>query len=331
MTSQSDYSALIPDLILDALESVGLYAESGLLALNSYENRVYQFLGEDGEGQRGRWVVKFYRPGRWSDAQILEEHAFTEQLLEAEIPVVAPAQLAGQTLHNFKGYRFALFPSVGGRQFEVDNLDQLEAVGRFIGRLHSVSQRESFEHRPAIDVETYVDYPRSILKEGNWLPADLELPFFTIWDQIREHLAEVDWQGYQPIRLHGDFHPGNILWRDGPSFVDLDDCRSGPAIQDLWMMLNGSEAEQRMQFETLVEAYEECATLDYRELKLIEPLRALRMMHYMGWLAKRWDDPAFPHHFPWFGQARYWEEQILALKEQLAALQNPVRLIGQPH
>ncbi len=319
MNDDFSFSGLGPDLILDAIESTGIRVESGLLALNSYENRVYQFVAED----RARYVVKFYRPARWSNAQILEEHEFAAQLAEAEIPMVAPLILMGKTLHEYQGYRFVLFPSVGGRQFENDNLEQLEWMGRFIGRIHKVAASQPFKHRPAIDTDSYLHQPLALLRRGNLVPAHLTSAFFTIADMVAEKAA-ADYQVGELIRLHGDCHPGNILWRDGPSFVDLDDSRSGPAIQDLWMMLSGDRQDRLLQLDVLLEAYEEFCVFDTKQLALIEPLRAMRMIHHMGWLATRWDDPAFPRAFPWFGSDKYWEQQILSLKEQMSALQEPV-------
>ncbi len=313
-----NFAELSPDLILDAIESLGIRVDSGLLALNSYENRVYQFIAED----RARYVVKFYRPQRWSVEQLTEEHHFALELAEHEIPIVAPSHYRSQTLHQHQGYHFALYPSVGGRQFEVDNLDQLEWMGRFIGRIHAVAKNAPFQHRPTFCIQEHLIEPVAVLQENRIVPSQLEEAFFVILNQV----VELTKQRYSPtkiIRLHGDCHPGNILWRDGPTFVDLDDCRMGPAIQDLWMMLSGDHQQQRIQLDTLIEAYEEFADFDSAELALIEPLRAMRMVHYMAWLAKRWQDPAFPQAFPWFADEKYWEQQILALKEQFSALQEP--------
>jgi Ser/Thr protein kinase RdoA (MazF antagonist) len=315
-----DFSGLGPDLILDAIESLEIRVESGLLALNSYENRVYQFMAED----KRRYVVKFYRPQRWTELQINEEHQFSLELASHEIPVVAPLMSNGRTLHDYKGYYFALFPSVGARQFEVDNLEQLEWMGRFIGRIHSVSKSAKFEHRPTLTVEEFLIEPLSQLKNNELIPDYLHSSFFAILEPVVKKASEL----YRAtptdnIRLHGDCHPGNILWRDGPTFVDLDDCRNGPAIQDLWMMLSGDRQQQTLQLDTLIKAYQEFAEFDKEQLKLIEPLRAIRMVHYMAWLNKRWQDPAFPQAFPWFADGKYWEQQILALKEQLSALQEP--------
>lgn len=336
LVSDFSFEDLTPEIILDAIESLGIYVTSGLLALNSYENRVYQFTTEE----HGRLVAKFYRPERWTNQQIQEEHDFAFELQSHELPMVAPskfdrseqrvknAALAdSSSLFIYKGYRFALFPSVGGRQFEVDNLDQLESMGRLIGRIHATSAKKPFVYRFSINVPEYLEQPIAELKQSVLVPQHLHTPFFTIIEMVAEKAAAQYHSAIgdiTPIRLHGDCHPGNILWRDGPMFVDLDDCRSGPAIQDLWMMLAGDYQQQQIQLETLIEAYEEFNQFNNAELALIEPLRAMRMVHYMAWLSKRWSDPAFPRAFPWFGEDRYWENQILALKEQMSALQQPI-------
>lgn len=326
MSDDFSFSSLTPDLILDAIESLGIYPQSGLIALNSYENRVYQFVADDNK----RYVVKFYRPQRWTDEQIIEEHEFAQQLADAEVPMVAPMLIEGKSLHHFGGYRFTLYPSVGGRSFENDNLDHLEWMGRFIGRIHQVGQQQKFQHRPQISCQEYLFDAQKILLNSELMPTSIELPFKTIVEQLVERCAaQYQAQNYQNIRLHGDCHAGNILWRDGPFFVDLDDARSGPAVQDIWMMLSGDRNQQMLQLETMIEGYEEFCPFDTRELKLIEPLRAMRMLHYMGWIAKRWADPAFQHSFSWFAEQRYWEQQILAFKEQLAALnEEPLRLMS---
>ncbi|NMH60386.1 serine/threonine protein kinase [Alteromonas ponticola] len=313
-----DFSGLDPDTILNALESVGIYPRTGLLALNSYENRVYQFQDDDGR----RLVTKFYRPQRWTDDAIKEEHAFALELAGADIPVVAPMAFDGRTLLHHEHFRFSVFPSVGGRQFEADNLDQLEWMGRFIGRIHQVAKASNFAHRPRISVADYLDIPRAALSVSELVPHNLQTALFAILDPIIDTVKR-QYTTNGEIRLHGDCHAGNILWRDGPTFVDLDDCRSGPAIQDLWMMLSGDRNQQQLQLETLVEAYEEFSEFNPTELNLIEPLRAMRMIHYMAWLSNRWQDPAFPRAFPWFAEQKYWEGQILALKEQLSALNEP--------
>ena len=322
--SKFSFEGLTPDLILDAIESVGIYAESGLLALNSYENRVYQFKAEDGL----RYVVKFYRPERWSKAQIQEEHDFAFELAEAEVPVVAPIKHNGESLFEHQGYVFVLFPSVGGRQFEVDNLDQLDVMGRLIGRMHQVAKSKAFEHRPTFSCEEYLHTAKVHLQKSNLVPMGISTAFYTILDLVIEQ-AQAQYKNVQGIRLHGDCHAGNILWAgEALMFVDLDDARQGPAIQDLWMMLSGDRQTQLLQLDTLVNAYEEFCDFDHTQLKLIEPLRAMRIIHYMGWVAKRWSDPAFVRNFSWFAEDKYWEQQILALKEQFAALQEaPLKLL----
>jgi Ser/Thr protein kinase RdoA (MazF antagonist) len=317
--SDFSFAGLNPDLILDAIESVDIRASSGLLALNSYENRVYQFLAEDNK----RYVAKFYRPQRWTEEQIQEEHDFSIELMGAEIPIVAPLVINGASLHHYSDYRFALFPSAGGRQFEVDNLEQLEWMGRFIGRMHRVAQAKPFKHRPEISTSSYLDTPKEVLLTGSLVPQHLQTAFHTILDMVINETKQKLSNNYSSIRLHADLHPGNILWRDGPTIVDLDDCRMGPAVQDLWMMLSGDKQQQFIQLDTLVEAYDEFHEFDTNELSLIEPLRAMRMVHYMAWLSQRWEDPAFPQAFPWFAEDKYWENQILALKEQFSALQEP--------
>ncbi|GLQ71923.1 serine/threonine protein kinase [Vibrio penaeicida] len=321
-----NFEALTPDFMWYALESIGVRAESGLLALNSYENRVYQFADED----KRRYVVKFYRPSRWSKAQIQEEHDFALELLEQDIPLAPPLVINGQTLHEYNGYLFTLFDSVGGRQFEVDNDEQLEWVGRFMGRIHKVAQSKTFQHRPTLGFEEYLYQPRALLQQSNLIPMHLEKSFFNDLDMLIERIESHWVSGAAIQRLHGDCHPGNILWRDGPMFVDLDDARNGPAVQDLWMLLNGERHDKLAQLDIILEGYEEFCNFNHNELKLIEPLRGLRMVHYMAWLAKRWQDPAFPVAFPWFSDAKYWEGQVLAFKEQLAALEEaPLTLTPQ--
>lgn len=319
-----NFDGLTPDFMWYALESIGVRAESGMLPLNSYENRVYQFVDED----RQRLVVKFYRPQRWTVEQLQEEHDFTHELVQFEVPVCAPLIINGQSIHHYQGYYFALFPSVGGRQFEVDNLEQLEWVGRYMGRIHSIGANRLFAHRPTIGLDEYLYQPRKLLQSSSFIPSHLENAFFNDLDMLIANI-EQHWQQTSTIRLHGDCHPGNILWRDGPMFVDLDDARNGPAIQDLWMLLNGDRADKLMQLDILLEGYQEFFSLPSEQLKLIEPLRGLRMVHYMAWLAKRWNDPAFPQAFPWFADGKYWEGQVLGFKEQIAAI-NEKPLSFQP-
>jgi len=322
MQSNADYALLTPDFMLDAIESLDIFPSSGLLPLNSYENRVYQFSCDDNK----RYVIKFYRPARWSMAQINEEHAFSIELAQQEIPVVAPLHINGQTLQQYQGFYFALFPCQGGRQFEVDNLDHLEWVGRFIGRIHQVGKQQKFAQRIDLTAQSFLIEPYQHLSQYEGIPDYLRLPFNT----VLEHIVELTQQKLaavgevQQLRIFGDCHPGNILWTDhGPHFVDLDDSVNGPAVQDLWMMLNGDRPTQTLQLDVLLEGYNEFCDFDSRELALIEPLRAMRIVNYMHWLAKRWDDPAFPHNFPWFNTPQYWEQQVLTLKEQIAILQEP--------
>ena len=327
--SEFTFAELNPDLILDAIESQGIYPESGLLPLNSYENRVYQFRADDGQ----RYVAKFYRPARWSLAQLQEEHDFALYLAEKEIPVVPPMVRDGQSLFTHADYRFCLYPSVGGRMFELDNLDQLEWLGRLLGRMHKASGTQKFEHRDSVAFEQELKLARQELNLCPLIPDYLSKTFFHDLDLLIETtLAHSQYQ-YQTIRLHGDCHAGNLLWQsfeshDDAILVDLDDCLNGPAIQDLWMMLNGDRQQQLLQLDTLVSAYEEFNELDYGEFQLIESLRARRMINYMAWLAKRWQDPAFPRNFSWVATDKYWEQQVLAMKEQLSALQQPVLKLG---
>ena len=314
------YDRLTPDVILDAIESIGFLADGRMFALNSYENRVYQIGIEEGKPL----IAKFYRPGRWSDAQILEEHAFTQELAEREIPVVPPLMIAGKSLFEFAGYRFSLSPRRGGRAPELDNADVLEWMGRFLGRIHAVGAISAFAHRPVIDIAGFGEQPRDWLLQHDFIPKDLREAWLSVVNQalagVRGCYAHAG--ATQNIRLHGDCHAGNVLYTDeGPHFVDFDDCRSGPAMQDLWMLLSGSREEMTTQLRDVLEGYEEFAHFDRRELYLLEALRTLRLIHYSAWLAQRWDDPAFPLAFPWFNTQRYWQDRILELREQVAAME----------
>jgi len=317
--SAFNFQALSPDLILDALEDLGLIVDSGLTALNSYENRVYQFLDE----QRKRYVVKFYRPERWSALQINEEHKFSYDLSAAEIPAVAPLNIQGNTLHHYQGYMFTVFPSVGGRQYEMDNMDQLEWVGRFLGRIHQVGSEHLFVERPTMSLDEYLTEPRAVLTNSELLPAGQKDAFLRVTDNLISKVKEYWHTDWQPLRLHGDCHPGNILWRDGPLFVDLDDARNGPAVQDLWMLLHGERSEQLIQLDILLEAYGEFSDFDAKQLALIEPLRAMRMVYYLAWITRRWQDPAFPKSFPWMKDEDFWLKQSAAFAEQIKNLQAP--------
>jgi len=313
------YANLDPSLILDAIESIGYHCSGGLLALNSYENRVYQVGIEDD----APLIAKFYRPHRWSDAAILEEHEFSTELLQHEIPVVAPINIAGKTLHHYRDYRFSVFPRKGGRALELDNIEQLEWMGRFIARIHAVGAIKPFAHRPTLDAKTHGYTPYHFLIKHNFIPDSLQ----KFYSQTVEALLEKIEQRFQQaspityIRLHGDFHAGNILWNDtGPQIVDLDDSLMGPAIQDIWMLLSGNEEQRRFQLNRILDGY--CEFYDYnpREIHLIEALRSLRMIQYAAWLAVRWEDPAFPRSFPWFNTLHYWQEHINHLNDQLIML-----------
>ncbi len=314
------YSRLTPDVVLNALESAGLHCDGALLALNSYENRVYQ-IGLEGAAPV---VAKFYRPQRWSNAAILEEHVFAQELQEREIPVVAPLALAdGNTLHESHGFRFAVFPRRGGRAPELDRPDTLQWLGRFLGRIHAVGALRPFAARPSLDIAGFGEASRDYLLEHRFLPDDL----LEAWQSVAAQALDGVRRCYEragpvaALRLHGDCHAGNVLWTDaGPHFVDFDDCRMGPAVQDLWMLLSGERAEMTRQLGDVLAGYEDFCDFDARELHLVEALRTLRLLHYSAWLARRWDDPAFPAAFPWFNTQRYWQDRILELREQVALM-----------
>jgi Ser/Thr protein kinase RdoA (MazF antagonist) len=317
--NETPYYRLDPDTVIAAIESVGLICDGRQLALNSYENRVYQV----GIEEQTPVVAKFYRPGRWSDEQILEEHGFSLELADAEIPLIAPSQINGRTLHEYDGFRFAVFPRRGGHAPELDDRETLQWLGRFMGRIHAVGSRLPFEYRPALTAQQFGHDSIATVLDGNWLPPHLELAFRSLGVDLMQTVeACLQRAGnVRNIRLHGDCHPGNILWRDGPFFVDLDDCRSGPAVQDLWMLLSGEQHEMAVQMKDVLDGYRQFYDFDLRELQLIEPLRTLRMLHHAAWLARRWEDPAFPIAFPWFGEPRYWEDLVLSLREQLGRMQ----------
>jgi Ser/Thr protein kinase RdoA (MazF antagonist) len=317
--SEFTFASLTPELIIDGLEAAGFFVASGLLALNSYENRVYQFSNDEGE----KFVTKFYRPNRWRKEQIVEELNFACELADNELPVVAPLVRDGTVLFSHGGFYFAVFPCRGGRIFEVDNLDQLEWMGRFVGRIHAIGAKQPFASRPSFNTDEFLVQACAQISASNFVPRSLDKAFFTVLEQACT-LATDFYQPTNVIRLHGDCHAGNILWTDaGPHFVDLDDCRMGPAVQDLWMMLSGDRQQQLLQLDTMLSGYEEFFTFESKQLALIESLRTMRLVNYMAWLAKRWQDPAFPRNFPWFNTEKYWEQQILILKEQLSALQEP--------
>ncbi len=321
------YADLTPAAVLNAIDALGLRTSGQLLALNSYENRVFQVGLEDDTPGVGRFVVaKFYRPARWTDAQILEEHAFTAELAEREVPAVPPLSFAGATLHHVGGHRVALFARRGGRAPELSRRDVREWLGRFIGRIHAVGAARPYVHRPAIDIERYGREPGAWLLEHGWLPDELRESYRAVLAQALEGVATCYERAgaVRPLRLHGDCHEGNVLWTDaGPHFVDFDDSRMGPAVQDLWMLLSGSREEMQAQLADLLAGYERFREFDRRELHLVEALRTLRLIHYAAWIARRWQDPAFPAAFPWFGTQRYWQDRILELREQVGALAEP--------
>ncbi len=322
MTSDTAYADLSPGSVLDAIDSLGLRCDGTLLQLNSFENRVFQIRLEDGSLR----IAKFYRPGRWSDAAIGEEHAFTLELAAHDIPVVPPLVINGHTLHHAAGHRFALFSRQGGRTPEIEQEQTLEWLGRFLGRLHAVGARTAYQVRPALDIETFGVAPRQLLLAGGWLPEDLRAAWSGITDAALDAVRDAYARAgrVRLLRLHGDCHPGNLLWtEDGPHLVDFDDSRSGPAIQDLWMLLSGDAPDMRRQFAALLRGYTLFHPFDAREIHLIEALRTLRLIHHSAWIASRWTDPAFPAAFPWFGSARYWQDRILELREQVALMQEP--------
>jgi Ser/Thr protein kinase RdoA (MazF antagonist) len=322
MSAPAPYAGLTPETVLDALEGAGLRGDGRLLALNSYENRVYQVWLEDGTSV----VAKFYRPARWSDAQILEEHAFVTELAEREIPAVPPLAPNGRTLSEHAGFRFAVFPRRGGRSPELERRDTLEWIGRFIGRIHAVGAVRPFAARPALDAETFGREPRDWLLAHDCVPPDLREAWQSTVDLALQGVAHCyERAGRLPVlRLHGDCHAGNILWTDqGPHFVDFDDARTGPAVQDLWMLLSGERAAMTQQLGWVLAGYEQFRAFDARELHLLEALRTLRLVHYSAWIARRWDDPAFPAAFTWFGTHRYWQDRILEMREQSALMDEP--------
>jgi Ser/Thr protein kinase RdoA (MazF antagonist) len=309
------YAALTPEVVLDAIDALGLRTDGRLLALSSYENRVYQVWLEEEPAV----VAKFYRPGRWSDAQIDEEHAFAHELAGREIPVVAPTHSS-----TFSGFRLAVYPRRGGRTPEFGEPKVLEWIGRFMGRIHAVGSSRKFVHREALTPQSFGHDPRAYLLTTPFIPAELLEPWKAITQQALE-LVDACYEragAFRTIRLHGDCHPGNILWtEDGPHFVDLDDARMGPAMQDLWMLLSGDRAAMSLQLKSVLSGYEQFMEFDRNQLNLLEPLRTLRLIHYSGWIARRWDDPAFPAAFPWFSTQRFWQDKILELREQIALMQ----------
>lgn len=309
--------------MLDAIDSIGWVTDGRVSALNSYENRVYSVGLEDGNSV----VAKFYRPGRWSDASILEEHAFCDALAAHDLPVIAPLKSGDKvSLHHFGPFRFCLFPRSGGRPPELDNPDQLAVIGRTIARLHLVSDTHEFAHRPFVDIDRLGEQAADFLLESPLLPDDQAAVYESTVDELLDEVHDqMDAINYRTLCLHGDFHPGNILWGSDstPSILDFDDCAIGPAIQDLWMFISGDRQYAQARLGDLLDGYNEFRAFDTREIALVEPLRTLRIIHYAAWIAKRWNDPAFGKAFPFFAEPRFWDEHIQTLREQRAALDNP--------
>lgn len=342
-TPDHPYNALTPDVVIDALWDIGLQPDGRLQSLNSFENRVYQVhLDEPCQGHR-QVVVKFYRPGRWTEAQLAEEHAFALELAQAEVPAVPPLQVGDRTLHHHAGFHFSVSPRRGGRRPELDDVEVLEWIGRFLARIHTVGAARPFLQRPALHAGTFAREPRDWLMHHDAVAPEVRSAWARAVDEalqiIESHPvlranppaadpdADPDVDSVATLRLHGDCHPGNVLWTPegepgaGPHFVDLDDARTGPAVQDLWMLLSGDRRQQTLQLSALLDGYEQFRPFDRRELALIEPLRTLRLVHYSAWVARRWDDPAFPINFPWFGSRDYWQGQVDMLVEQIEAMQ----------
>lgn len=327
--AEHPYSLLTPDVILNAIDSIGYRSNGRLLALNSYENRVYQVGLED---EPSPLIAKFYRPERWTDAAILEEHEFTRELAEAELPVATPIEKnATETLFYFEGFRFALYPRFGGYAPDLSHKAERMQLGRLIARIHLIGARVKYKHRPTLSQSEFGEQSVSYLLSQEFLPDHLIPAYQSLARDLLAAIAQrfVLAGPYPAIRLHGDCHAGNVLWRDDRAqFVDFDDSRLGPAVQDLWMLLSGDPNERRVQIEDVLSGYMEFNDFDHRQLHLIEALRTLRMMHYAAWLAKRWQDPAFPAAFPWFNTPRYWEDHVLSLREQLGNLQEYTTEMG---
>ena len=316
------FDTLTPDLLIDAVESQGFLSDGGFLALNSYENRVYQI----GIENKTPMIAKFYRPNRWTDEQIFEEHQFCFQLQEQELPVVCPwLNSEGKSISHHEGFRFALYERKGGRAPELDNLDNLFILGRLLGRFHGIGATQPFKYRPTLNVKNF-GWDSYELISKDFMPKELSPAYDSLAIDVLKAIDEI-LAGYgeiNNIRVHGDCHSGNILWRDDyPHFVDFDDARMAPAIQDIWMLLSGDREEQSAQITEIIQGYNEFHDFDYRQLRLIEVFRTLRIMHHSAWIARRWSDPAFPRAFSWFDSPRYWSDHILALREQLAALNEP--------
>jgi Ser/Thr protein kinase RdoA (MazF antagonist) len=318
--SARPFAGLSPEVVLDALASAGFEPDGRLLALNSYENRVYQV-----QSTQGLLILKFYRAGRWTDEQIAEEHEFTAEMAASELPVAAPLRLAGRTLLRYREFRFAVFPWLQGRSPELDAPEARTMLGRAIARIHAIGGVRTFAVRPHLTVERLGHAARAAVLASELLPESLAERYAQasslLLRQIEDLLASVG--PVAEVRIHGDLHLGNLLWNaQGAVFVDLDDCMMGPRIQDLWMLLSGSPWEQQRQWEEILAGYQQFADFDFREVRMVEPLRGLRMLHHAGWVAQRWDDPAFPRAFPWFGETRNWESYVTDLFEQSITIES---------
>jgi len=318
------FASLNPDFIMDAVESLGFQCDCRIFALNSYENRVYRV----GVEAQPPLIVKFYRPKRWTPAQLQEEHDFCHALSAEELPVLAPLILQERSLHYFRGFHFALFPLQGGYAPEFSQPQTLQALGRLLARVHNVGRRSPFRKRPALNLQTFGRQSVDFLLASGLIPA----AYFDAYQSLTRDLLQALDDCFSrlttpPLRVHGDCHGGNILCREQQFFlVDFDDARMSHAIQDLWMFLSGDATQRQQQLLALLEGYQTFGDFNSAELQLIEPLRSLRILHYAAWLGRRQDDPAFARFFPWFGSAQYWGEHILELREQYAAL-NDVPLV----
>ena len=315
MSASFHFQQLTPELMLDALAQVSLLPASGLQALNSFENRVYQFKTDDQQ----RFVVKFYRPERWSNTQILEEHQFSEELAAAGLPVIAPLKFAGQTLHQWQQQRFALFSGVAGRPFYAESLDDYAALGELTGKLHAISQRQSFQHRGQLNIGADVALACTSVLQSALLPTAL----YDAYQQLLNQLSQLCQQYPTPshtVRLHGDLHAGNLLSTPGLQLLDFDDCLQGPALQDCWLLLQGEPPEQQLQLDIFLDEYQNHCDFDWSELALLHPLRCRRQLCYLAWLLNRWADPAFPHHFPWLTELSFWQQQLQNLQQLLPRL-----------
>ncbi|WP_423897905.1 serine/threonine protein kinase [Candidatus Pelagadaptatus aseana] len=326
MNSSHPFDALTPDAVIQAIEAEGFFCDGRIYPLNSYENRVYQVGIEEADPV----IAKFYRPQRWSREQIQEEHDFCLELADAEFPVVAPLlDHQGHSLRQQQGFFLAIYPRRGGQAPELDYADNLEVMGRSLGQLHNIGYNRLFEHRPTFDIDSFVRQSSQFLLENQFIPGELQPAYTSLIENILPRLEEAFANTrFESLRLHGDCHPGNILWRDdAPHYVDFDDARNGPAVQDIWMLLSGDKPQQQRQLQQVLTGYRQFCPFNAAELTLVEPLRTMRLINYSAWLARRWDDPAFPHNFTWFNTVRYWSDHILTLREQQAALQEqPLKL-----